>query len=447
MANETMLEIAKNAVALAKQKGAGDIAAVATESRDVDVTWRDGKLEKISEATSRQLEARLYVDGRYSACSTSDLRPDALSAFFENAVALTRTLAKDTHRSLPDPSLYGKVAASELQLVDPRFDELTAMDMRRNAQKIEEAARSVPGSNSILSVTSGMSQSSRTTTRVHSNGFEGTFATTTFSNWAGVSIQDADGRRPEEDDYGVTRFVGDLPDVATVGRRATERTLGRRGAKKIGSGVMGVVMENRAAGRFLGYLLGPLSGSSLQQKRSFLDGLVGKPFGSDKLDIADDPLLSRGLGSRPFDSEGIGAKRLSIFEQGVLKNYYIDTYYGKKAGNGPDDRWYVEFSVEARNERSRRAYRRHQRRCAHHVVHWWQFQRYDGRFFGGFSGFCHSRRQNRRTHCRNEPLRQACRHVETSDRRRKRSFRAIVFAHANTRLRWIASSRDVNYTA
>jgi PmbA protein len=335
MANETMLEIAKNAVALAKQKGAGDIAAVATESRDVDVTWRDGKLEKISEATSRQLEARLYVDGRYSACSTSDLRPDALSAFFENAVALTRTLAKDTHRSLPDPSLYGKVAASELQLVDPRFDELTAMDMRRNAQKIEEAARSVPGSNSILSVTSGMSQSSRTTTRVHSNGFEGTFATTTFSNWAGVSIQDADGRRPEEDDYGVTRFVGDLPDVATVGRRATERTLGRRGAKKIGSGVMGVVMENRAAGRFLGYLLGPLSGSSLQQKRSFLDGLVGKPFGSDKLDIADDPLLSRGLGSRPFDSEGIGAKRLSIFEQGVLKNYYIDTYYGKKLGMAP----------------------------------------------------------------------------------------------------------------
>jgi PmbA protein len=82
-------------------------------------------------------------------------------------------------------------------------------------------------------------------------------------------------------------------------------------------------------------LLGPLSGSSLQQKRSFLDGLVGKPFGSDKLDIADDPLMARGLGSRPFDFEGIGAKRVSIFEQGVLKNHYIDTYYGKKLGMAP----------------------------------------------------------------------------------------------------------------
>ncbi len=335
MANETMLEIAKNAVAVAKLRGAGDIAAVATESRDIDVTWRDGRLEKISEATSRQLEARLYVDGRYSACSTSDLRPDALVSFFENAVALTRTLAKDPHRSLPDPALYGKIAASELQLADPRINELTAIDMRRSAQKMEEAARGVPGSTSILSVTTGMSQSSRTTTRVHSNGFEGTFAATTFSNWADVSIQDADGRRPEEGDYGVTRFLADLPDGAAIGRRATERTLGRRGAKKIGSGVMSVVMDNRAAGRFLGYLLGPLSGASLQQKRSFMDGFAGKPFGSDKLELADDPLLARGLGSRPFDSEGIAAKRLSIFEQGVLKNHYIDTYYGKKLGMAP----------------------------------------------------------------------------------------------------------------
>lgn len=335
MANESILEIAKNAVALAKQKGASDIAAVVNESRDVDVTWRDGKLEKISEATSRSLEARLYVDGRFSACSTSDLRAEALPSFLENAIALTRTLAKDPHRSLPDPSLYGKVSASELQLVDTKLGDLTAMDMRKKSQAMEEAARSVPGSKDFLSVTTGMSQSSRMTTRVHSNGFEGSYPSSIVSIWTDVSIRDADGRRPEEGDYAVMRFVGDLPDVATMSRAAAERTLGRRGAKKIASGVVPVVMENRAAGRFLSYLLGPLSGGSLQQKRSFFEGLVGKPFGSDKLDIADDPLLPRGLGSRPFDGEGIGAKRLPIFEQGVLKNHYIDTYYGKKLGMAP----------------------------------------------------------------------------------------------------------------
>ncbi|HRI63542.1 MAG TPA: TldD/PmbA family protein [Polyangium sp.] len=335
MANESMLELAKSAVTLAKQKGASDIAAVANESRDVDLTWRDGKLEKISEATSRSLEARLYVDGRYSACSTSDLRPDALATFLDNAIALTRTLAKDPHRSLPDPALYGKVVASELELNDAKMGDIAAMEMRTNAQKMEEAARSVPGSKDFLSVTAGVSLSSRTTTRVHSNGFEGSFPSSNCSIWTDVSIRDADGRRPEEGDYANMRFVSDLPDVAALGRAAAERAIGRRGAKKIASGVMPVVMDNRTAGGFLRYLLGPLSGGSLQQKRSFFEGLIGKPFGSDKLDIADDPLIRRSLGSRPFDGEGIGAKRMPLFEQGVLKNYYIDVYYGKKLGLAP----------------------------------------------------------------------------------------------------------------
>ncbi|MBK9262769.1 MAG: TldD/PmbA family protein [Polyangiaceae bacterium] len=335
MANETMLDIAKSAVALAKQKGAAEVAVAVTETRNVDVNWRDGKLEKVAEATSRRLGARLYVDGRYSACTTSDLRPDGLASFFDNAVALTRTLAKDPHRSLPDPSLYGKVAATELQLSDPKIGELTAIDMRRAAQKMEEAARSVPEKAAILSVTSGVSHTATTLTRVQSNGFEGAYSGSVFSMWADVSIQDADGRRPEEGDWAETRFYGDLPDLAMLGRQATNRSLVRRGAKKIGSGVMPVVIENRAGSRFVNYLLAALTGSALQQKRSFLDGLVGKPFGSDKLDIADDPLIARGMGSRPFDIEGMGAKRLPLFEQGVLKNYYIDTYYGKKLGMAP----------------------------------------------------------------------------------------------------------------
>lgn len=335
MANESMLEIAKNVVALAKQKGAADVAAVLSETRDVDVTWRDGKLEKISEATSRQLDARLYVDGRFSACSTSDLRPDALAVFLDNAVALTRTLVKDPFRSLPDPSLYGKVATSELQLEDPRVREIAAIDMRRAAQKMEESARSVPGSKDFLSVTTGMSHSSRMTTRVHSNGLEIAFPSTNCSIWTDVSIQDGDGRRPEEGDYAVARFAADLMDPAAMSRRAAERAVARRGAKKMASGVMPIVIENRAAGRFFSHLFGPLMGASLQQKRSFLEGMMGKSIGSDKLDVTDDPLLPRGLGSRPCDGEGIGAKRMTIFEQGVLKNHYIDTYYGKKLGAAP----------------------------------------------------------------------------------------------------------------
>ncbi|MDC0746401.1 TldD/PmbA family protein [Polyangium mundeleinium] len=335
MTNEAMLQIARNAVSLAKQKGAAEVAAVARVKRDVDVTWRDGKLEKITEATSRGLEVRLYVDGRYSTCSTSDLRPEGLASFLDNAIGLTRTLAKDPHRSLPDPALYAKATPEGLSMADPKIESITALDLRRTAQSMEEAARSVKGSEAILSVTTNGYHSWNETTQVHSNGLEASFAGTEFSISADVSIKDDDGRRPEEGEYAWVRLYADLPDAAAVGRRATERALARRGAKKAPSSVMPVLIDNRAAGRFLSYLLRPLTGAALQQKRSFFEGLVGKPFGSDKLDFADDPLLPKGLGTRPFDGEGLAARRMPLFEKGVLKNHYIDTYYGKKLSMAP----------------------------------------------------------------------------------------------------------------
>ena len=83
----SLLEIARAAVSLAQAKGAQGAAASAGRARNVSVEWRDGKLEKIAEATTRGVGLQLYVDGRYSAVSSSDLRPQALRAALSEAVA------------------------------------------------------------------------------------------------------------------------------------------------------------------------------------------------------------------------------------------------------------------------------------------------------------------------------------------------------------------------
>jgi hypothetical protein len=105
--NPELLEVAERCQKVALQKGASEAAARAYKVRDVSVQWRDGKIEQINEATTRGVGLQLYVDGRYSAVSSSDLRPAAVETFIGDAVTMTRSLAKDPFRSLPDPPRTG----------------------------------------------------------------------------------------------------------------------------------------------------------------------------------------------------------------------------------------------------------------------------------------------------------------------------------------------------
>lgn len=332
---DPMLELARRAVELARKKGAAEASAAAARTREVEVQWRDGKLDRISEATTRGLSLQLYVDGRYSAVATSDLRPEALDRFLSDAIELARALTPDEHRHLPDPELYAGRADVDLAIEDPRHGSLTADDRRAYARDTEAAARAADTKGVILSVTTAFGDTATEVHRVASNGFEGSQRSTVVYGYADVSVQDPDGRRPEEYDFANSRFLEDLPAPAVLGRRAAERALQRIGTAKGASAAQPMVVENRAAGRLVSMLLGPMTGQAIQQKRSFLEGRQGQKLGSDLLHLGDDPFVRRGLGSRLFDGEGIAARALPLFEGGVLESYYIDNYYGRKLGARP----------------------------------------------------------------------------------------------------------------
>ncbi len=333
--NRKLLEIARSTAALALRAGANEAAVAAFRARHVEVAWRDGKLDKVTEATTRGVGLDLYVSGRYASVSTSDLRPEALERFVTDSVTLARTLAPDPHRRLPDPALYQGQPVVDLDMEDLGYGKVDAGTRRTEAEAIEAAARSVEGAGAILSVTTSVSDSQGESALVHTNGFEGNRRATDFWLGAEVTVKDPDGRRPEEYASSGARHRADVESPAVVGRRAGERAVARIGTRKGESAVITLAVDSRASGRLVGALLGPLAAASIQQKRSFLEGKVGTPVGNALLDVRDEPLLRRGLGSRLYDGEGIAARPFPVFEQGVLRNLYVDTYYGRKLGLAP----------------------------------------------------------------------------------------------------------------
>ena len=73
-------------------------------------------------------------------------------------------------------------------------------------------------------------------------------------------------------------------------------------------------------------MLNALYGSSLQQKNSFLLGKQDAKVASDLFTLRDEPHVIGANGSRYFDNEGVATQPRPIFEKGVLKTYFIDTY-------------------------------------------------------------------------------------------------------------------------
>jgi PmbA protein len=328
-------ELARWAVARARECGARDAAADVTDQREIQVQFRDRQLEKLQESSRHALGISVYLNNRFSAQSTNDLRRESLSTFIEEAVAVTKYLSEDRFRLLPDPKYYAGREKRNLEARDPGYDALTTPERIDLARSAADAAARAAASGRMVSVTAAFSDTLSRSVKVQSNGFEGDQESTAYVLYANPTLKDDEGKLVEDYAVGATRHRKDLPDARKIGTEAVERAARRMGQKKIGSAVMDMIVENRQGRQVLAPLIGPLSGAALQQKQSYLEGQLGKKVASDTLTVIDDPFVPRGLESRLFDSEGISARRMPVIEKGILKTYYIDSYYGRKLGMEP----------------------------------------------------------------------------------------------------------------
>jgi PmbA protein len=82
----------------------------------------------------------------------------------------------------------------------------------------------------------------------------------------------------------------------------------------------------------VGTLASAVSGYALYKGASFLGGALGQVIASPLVTIVDDGTLLTGLGSKPFDGEGLPTRRTVMVDKGVLSSYLLDTYSAKKLG-------------------------------------------------------------------------------------------------------------------
>ncbi|MEE4115468.1 MAG: TldD/PmbA family protein [Marinilabiliaceae bacterium] len=325
-------DLAEWAMQTALDNGAREVVVSIFSSVSSSVEVRDNKIDKLEQENQSGLSIKLFVDNKYSVHSTNRLNnKDELARFISEAIEGTRYLSEDEYRTLPDPALYYKGDGKDLKTYD---SEIETIDPRSKIDTAFAIEKEIIGTDDkIISVTASYSDGMSNSVMLTSNGFKGDSSGSYFGVYASVSVDGGDAR-PQSGWSESTIFHSKLNSEG-LAKTALLRAKRKIGQKKIASGKMKMIVENRLAGQLLSPVISALNGSAIQQKNSFLVDSKGKKFGSDKLSLTDDPTLISGRGSKHFDNEGLALTKRKVFEKGVLKSYFIDTYYGKKLGMEP----------------------------------------------------------------------------------------------------------------
>ncbi|MFN7975271.1 MAG: hypothetical protein U0166_23440 [Acidobacteriota bacterium] len=135
--------IAELALAIAKRKGAAEAGARVgpVRGRRAQLARRKGGDDQ--GVTTRSLSVALYVDGRYGVMSTSDLRTESLEVFVGDAVALTRSPARDPVPIPAGPEASTRDAQALRTSISRTGSTSVTPELRRSVAKAIEAAARV----------------------------------------------------------------------------------------------------------------------------------------------------------------------------------------------------------------------------------------------------------------------------------------------------------------
>ena len=297
----------------------------------------NGELDKVSHCLDRSISVCLFVDGKFGSFSTNRLVESELDDFLKKAIATVRMLAEDPCRDLPDPSRTAKnaVTGKELGLYDETYPALTSDERLKMA--IEASIFKKHCGEGLISEEGEYSDSIFDSLVLDSNGLRCRHTETSFEYGVEVTVQDADGNRFSGYWWDATPMLKDL-NISDCGETAFKRAMSQIGPVKIESGKYSMVIDSEVASRLVTPVLNALGGYSLQQKNSFMLDSLGKKVFPEWLNIWDRPVSVGETGSRLFDSEGVATSETPIIENGVVKEYFVNTYMSRKMG--------VEATVE-----------------------------------------------------------------------------------------------------
>ncbi|UDG83202.1 metalloprotease PmbA [Candidatus Vallotia lariciata] len=319
--------IASDILRYAKTLGATNAATEISEGDGLSVLVRRGEVETIEQNRDKMIGVSLLIGKKLGNASTSDFSPAALRDTVAAAYNIARFTAEDNCSGLAEAELL-EMHPMDLDLFHPW--DLCTEDAVEIARRAEQAAFDT---DPRICNTEGANVSVQHSQFVMATSHS--FIAGYPYSRHGISCAPiaGSGQQMQRDDwYMMRRCAAELDMPEAIGRYAAKRALARLGSRRLNTRRCPVLFEAPLAVSILDAFVQATSGGALYRKMSFLTDSYGKSIFAPHVQIHEDPYIPRGLGSVPFDREGVRTARREVVRDGVVQGYFLSTYSARKLG-------------------------------------------------------------------------------------------------------------------
>lgn len=337
MITEEEKALADSSIDMALEAGASAVQVTLDKAKTEIIALLDGEIDNIRQTGDRALTFKVFADGKYGVFSTNRLEAESVRELLKMAVENVRLLAPDKFRRLPDKDETAKdaIRGDEMELCWDGYDSVTAeqrLDMARRVSVFNEFSTESPDRDwKLVSEEVEYNNTLTDTYLTSSDRIACRQIETSFEVCSNVTVEDKEGNKYSGLwwDYSIS------PEkvlASDCGHKAVMQAASQIGQVNVNGGKYRMVVSRRVSGRLVQPVLNALSGRAIQQKSSFLTETLDKKVFSDGLSILDRPREKGKSGSILFDGEGRACLDRDIIVNGVIKEYFINTYMSGKLG-------------------------------------------------------------------------------------------------------------------
>ena len=323
-----LLNIADFILEKSNKYGATSASCCLTYSQSLDISVADSKISSLEFGGGYSLGFSVYFGNKTASCSSSSHNLTDIDLYIQQLCDKIKYLEDDPFAGLPDKN---NLAFSYNNLELYRFSAVSVNEHIQNALETEKIA--LEYNNNIRQCEDvSISANQAMSVLANSYGFCGNYNSSYYNHSCCLLAQESNNHMHRDYYYSNSRNSSHLLSAKKIAQAAAERTLARLGARSIKSCKSRVLFSVDMSKSLLNYFLSAVSGGSIYRKSSFLQDMIGLQVFPNQVSIVNNPHIISGMGSCPFDAEGVKTQKRTIVSNGILQTYLLSTYTARALG-------------------------------------------------------------------------------------------------------------------